>query len=59
MTPQTKRQRRFAYLTEQTMLRECIESERLLSVASDNTLPEDDGDWNNSDGDEQDDDGDC
>jgi len=59
MTPQTKRERRFAYLTEQTMLRECIESERLFFVASDNTLPEDDGDWNNSDGDERDDDGDC
>ena len=41
------------------MLREFIDEERMLSVVDENTMPEDDGDWNNPDGDEQDDDGDC
>ena len=62
MTPRTKRERRFAHLTYLTMLSECIENERMLSVADECEslgLPEDDGDWNNSDGDEQDNDGDC
>ena len=58
MTPRTKQERKYANLTHLTMLRELAEQERLLSVANDNTMPEDDGDWNNSDGDEQDDDGD-
>ena len=59
MTPQTKRERRFARLTYSTMLREFIDEERMLSVVDENTMPEDDGDRNNPDGDDQDNDGDC